>query len=169
MADCFCSERPPSYRLKQSASNCPRCPSFSLSSTLDRPTRPTLMIQLWNMQQILFTYRGDYGNKRNWMATLIDYILLPIDLWTSVPANAWNYDMISWYLLVYGINQGGNTIALVSMATTLCKTCRDDKKMEYNNVLESSTFVTKSMNSFVGLIDNDVNCESLTYKQTVQG
>ena len=37
----------------------------------------------------LFTFCGDDGNRCNWMATLIDYILTATNLWTIELAHAW--------------------------------------------------------------------------------
>ena len=41
-----------------------------------------------------FLQRGDCGIQCNWMATLIDYILIPLDLWTVVHAFASCIDMM---------------------------------------------------------------------------
>ena len=68
-------------------------------------------------------HRGDHGNQCNWMATLIDYILIPVDFWTIIHAHAFGIDMISSNSEYQNaINQSGHPIALVSMVTTLCET-----------------------------------------------
>ena len=51
------------------------------------------------------TWRGDSGNQCNCMATLIDYILIPLDFWTMVHALALKLIVIPSYPEVSKYNQ----------------------------------------------------------------
>ena len=82
------------------------------------------------------------------MATLIDYILIPVDFWTIIHALALGIDMISSnseYQNV--INQSGHPIALVSMVTTLCETrlYRRDSGAATRNILHLRLDAVKTL------------------------